>query len=344
MQAIMIGAGDIAKSHARAIVRLGGSITGAYDVNKQNLKSFAHEFDCEQLEYEDIEACIAKSNYAVISTPPTHRIDYVEKVLSAGLPLYLEKPIATTLDDAERIAGIAEKYKAKIIVGFAHRFRPAFVKMHELVQSGMFGDPVNLFSYRVGAGFGYGKANAIYGNSWRTDPKLACGMTVESVSHEFNLLTALGGEFETLSCCVKGTIPSIPQYDTNSVMVMRCKNGAAASIMTSWSSGVGQNLKGYIGTKGSITLTGRNMFEFDKLTYKTVDIDHEESIVFNDSYDLNKDEVIFNIEKHFIECLEKGTEPITPLAEGMKVLRLSLAALESSKTGKTIALGDYYAR
>lgn len=183
----------------------------------------------------------------------------------------------------------------------------------------------------------------MYGNSWRTDPKLACGMTIESVSHEFNLLTSLAGEFDTIACNVKGTISNVPQFDTNSTMVMRCKNGAVASIMTSWSSGAGANLKGYIGTNGSILLRGRNMFEFDSLTYKTVDMDHEESITFNDSYDLNKDEVIYHVHVYFQDCL-KNNKPVEigGLSEGMKVLKLSNAALKSAKEQKTIALGDYY--
>ena len=242
MKAFMIGAGDIAKSHARAVEKLGGSIVGAFDVSENALNSFTREFYCDSVSYEQIPEYVEKAEYVVISTPPTKRLDYVEMVLSKHVPLYLEKPIATTVEDEEKIVEMAKKYDGKIIVGFAHRFRPAFVKMHEMVKSGMFGEPVNVFSYRVGPGYGYGKNNAIYGNSWRTDPKYACGMTIESVSHEFNLLTALAGEFETIACNVKGTMPSIPQYDTNSTMVMRCKNGAVASIMTSWSSGAGANI------------------------------------------------------------------------------------------------------
>ena len=118
MKVLMIGAGDIARSHARAVVKLGGSIVGAYDVNAEGLRSFA------------------KDDYAVISTPPTKRLDYCEMVLSRHVPLYLEKPIATTMEDALKIVDMAKKYDAKIIVGFAHRYRPAFVKMHELVASG----------------------------------------------------------------------------------------------------------------------------------------------------------------------------------------------------------------
>lgn len=343
MKVLMIGAGDIAKSHARAVVRLGGSIVGAYDVNEAGLNAFAREFYCDKLSYEQISEYVDKADYAVISTPPTKRLDYVEMVLSRHIPLYLEKPIATTVEDADKIVEMAKKYDAKIIVGFAHRFRPAFVKMHDMVESGMFGKPVNVFSYRVGPGFGYGKNNATYGNSWRTDPKLACGMTIESVSHEFNLLTSLAGEFDTIACNVKGTLDAIPQYDTNSSIIMHCKNGAIASIMTSWSSGAGANIKGYIGTNGSILLKGRNMFEFDELSYRTVDMDHEETITFNDSYDLNKDEVIYNVHVYFQDCL-KNDKPIEigGLSEGMKVLRLSNAALESSRDGKTVKLGEYY--
>lgn len=342
MKVFMIGAGDIAKSHARAVEKLGGSIIGAFDVSEKSLSSFTREFYCDGVSYEQIPSYIEKADYVVISTPPTKRLDYCEMVLSRRIPLYLEKPIATTMEDAEKIVAMAKQYDAKIVVGFAHYYRPAFQKMLSMVQSGMFGDPINVFSYRVGPGFGYGKNNTLYGNSWRTDPKLACGMTVESVSHEYNLLTALAGEFETISCNVKGTMANVPQYDTNSTQTMRFRNGAVGSIMTSWSSGAGANLKGYIGTNGSILLKGHNMFEFDELSYRTVDMDHEETISYNDSYDLNKDEVIFHVHEHFQDCLKNDKPVITGLQEGMKVLRLSLKALEASHEQKTIALGDYW--
>ena len=342
MKVLMIGAGDIARSHARAVVKLGGSIAGAYDVNAEGLRSFAGEFGCDALEYGQIPGYLDGVDYAVISTPPTKRLDYCEMVLSRRVPLYLEKPVAATLEDARKIADMAKRSGAKIVVGFAHRYRPAVVKLNEMVGSGMFGQPVNVFSCRVGPGFGYGKNNAGYGASWRTDPKLACGMTIESVSHEFNLLSSLAGEFETIACNVRGTIDALPQYDTNSTMVMRCKNGAVASIMTSWSSGAGANLKGYIGTRGSILLKGRSMFEFDELSYRTVDMEQEEAIRFNDSYDLNKDGVILHVHEHFQDCLKSGKPVLTGLDEGMKVLRLSIAALESSRERRTVELGDYW--
>lgn len=336
MKVLMIGTGDIGFSHARAVVRLGGSILAAYDVNKSGLARFAKEFDCAQLEYDQLKEYIPQADYVVLCTPPTKRLDYVEMVLSAHVPLYMEKPIATTLEDAEKLEAMAEKYDGKIIVGFAHRYRPAFVKMHELVSSGLLGEPVHLYSHRYGPGFGYGQRSL--SESWRTDPKLACGMTIESISHEFNLLTSLCGDFDTIAANVNCTIPSVPQYDTNTSMVMRAKNGAIVSIGASWSSGVGINVKGYIGTKGSALLKGRNMFEFDEVVYKTLDMETEQSFIFNDSYALDQDTVVYHIHKHFWDCLKNGTEIITPLAEGVKVLKLSTAALKSSAEGIEVKL------
>lgn len=336
MNVLMIGAGDIAYSHGRAVVKLGGRVTGAYDVNRDGLKKYAREFDCAELEYEQLDEYIAKADYAVLCTPPTKRLDYAEKVLSAHVPLYMEKPIATTLEDARKLEEMAEKYDGRIIVGFAHRYRPAFVKMHEIVSSGILGEPVNVFSFRFGPGYGYGQRSLA--ESWRTDPKLACGMTIESVSHEFNLLTALCGEFSTIAANVCCTIPTVPKYDTNTSMTMKIAGGGIASISTSWSSACGANLKGYIGTKGSVFLKGRNMFEFDEVSYKTQDMDFEQSFTFNDSYQLDQDGVIFHVHEHFQDCLKNGGEIITPLSEGVKVLKLSMAALRSSEEGRELSL------
>ena len=338
MNVLMIGAGDIAYSHGRAVVKLGGKVIAAFDVNRKGLEKYCAEFGSEAIGYEDLGTWIPKADYVVLCTPPTKRLDYVEKVLSAHVPLYMEKPIATSLEDAQKIKDMEQKYDGKIIVGFAHRYRPAFQKMVELVRSGALGDPINVFDNRVGPGFGF--RGTYFAPSWRTDPKFACGFTIESISHEWNLLTALCGEFETLSANVWCTIDSLPAFDTNFSGTMKIKKGGIATISASWSSDLGANLKGYIGTKGSAFLKGRDMFEFDELTYKTADMAEAVTITYNDSYKYNQDGVIFPIHKHFQDCLKNGTPICTPLDEGIKVLKLSMLALESSREHKEILLDE----
>lgn len=338
MNVVMIGTGDIAYSHGRAIVKLGGKVIAAFDVNQKGLEKYCAEFGSEAITYDELDAWIPKADYVVLCTPPTKRLDYVEKVLSAHVPLYMEKPIATSLEDAAKIKAMEQQYDATIIVGFAHFYRPSFQKMLELVESGALGDPINVFDNRVGPGYGF--RGTWFQPSWRTDPKLACGFTIESISHEWNLLTALCGEFETMSANVWCTIDSLPSYDTNFSATMKIKKGGIATISASWSSDLGGNFKGYIGTKGTAFLRGRDMFEFEELTYKTSDMPEAVTLHFNDSYKHNQDGVIFPIHKYFQDCLKNGKPIRTPLDEGIKVLKLSALALESSRDHKEIILSE----
>ena len=246
MKVLMIGAGDIARSHARAVVKLGGSIVGAYDVNAEGLRSFAKEFDCDQLSYEQIPEYVERADYAVISTPPTKRLDYCEMVLSRHVPLYLEKPIATTMEDALKIVDMAKKYDAKIIVGFAHRYRPAFVKMHELVASGMFGEPVNDSEIARPC-----RPRLRLRQEQRRVRQLLAHRPEARLRHDHRVRLPRVQPADLPRRRVRhhrlqrqGHHRRHPQYDTNSTMVMRCKNGAVASIMTSWSSGRGRQPEG----------------------------------------------------------------------------------------------------
>ena len=338
MNVLMIGTGDIAYSHGRAVVKLGGRVYACYDVNEAGMKRYQAEFGSEMLRYEQLEDYIPQADYVVLCTPPTKRLDYVEMVLKHHIPLYMEKPIATSLEDAQKIKDMEQKYDGKIIVGFAHRYRPAFQKMVELVRSGALGDPINVFDNRVGPGYGF--RGTWFAPSWRTDPRFACGFTIESISHEWNLLTALCGEFETLSANVWCTIDTLPTYDTNFSATMKIKKGGVATINASWSSDLGGNFKGYIGTKGTAFLRGRDMFEFEELTYKTADMSEPVTLHYNDSYKHNQDGVIFPIHQHFQDCLKNGTPICTPLDEGIKVLKLSTLALESSREHKEIILDE----
>ena len=116
----MIGTGDIAYSHGRAVVKLGGSVIAAYDVSQDSLRKYANEFGSAIITYDEIDEWIAKSDYVVLCTPPSKRLDYVEKVLSAKKPLYMEKPIATNLEDAAKLEAMAEKYDGKIMIKNNH--------------------------------------------------------------------------------------------------------------------------------------------------------------------------------------------------------------------------------
>jgi predicted dehydrogenase len=231
------------------------------------------------------------------------------------------------------------KYDAKIMVGFAHYYRPAYQKMLELVKTGMFGEPVDIAFSRLSPGFGFHAKNL--GASWRTDPDLACGMTVESVSHDWKLITAMAGGFDTIACNYTGTIASVPKFDNHTSITIRLRNGAIGTIAASWACDIPTCSRAYIGTKGSIFLTGEGMFEFTKLTWKTEDMPYAETLTFNDSYDHATGDVIYYAHCAFQKSLKEGTEFATPLADGISALIYSLAAKKSSEEQITVKVPDW---
>lgn len=339
MKVFMIGAGDIARHHGRAVVRLEGEVTGVYDVSEKNLEIYTGEFGCPAVSYEDIPKYAAEADYVVLSTPPTKRLDYVEMILKAGTAMYMEKPIAATWEDAMKICEMAEQYQGKIMVGFAHYYRPGYQKMLELIRTGMFGEPVNIAFTRLSPGFGFHAKNLAA--SWRTDPNLACGMTIESVSHDWKLITAMAGSFESLACNCTGTLENVPKFDNHTSITARLKSGGIVSVAASWASDIPRCSRAYIGTKGSIFLTGEGMFEFTDLTWKTEDMPYAESLKFNDSYDHATGDVIFYAHRAFQKNLKEGTEIETPLADGVSALAYSLAAKRSSEEQITVKVPEW---
>jgi len=79
MKVLMIGAGDIAKSHGRAVVKLGGKVIGAFDVNKEGLRKYCMEFECDALEYDQLDEYIEKADYVVLCTPPPSALTMQKK-------------------------------------------------------------------------------------------------------------------------------------------------------------------------------------------------------------------------------------------------------------------------
>ena len=90
MKVFLIGCGDIARHHGRAVVRLDGEVIGGFDISEQSKKLVSEEFGCPTCSYEEIEDYVVKADYVVISTPPTKRLDYVEMVLKQINDMQLE--------------------------------------------------------------------------------------------------------------------------------------------------------------------------------------------------------------------------------------------------------------
>jgi predicted dehydrogenase len=107
-----------------------------------------------------------------IATPPGSHAAYAIEVIRAGKPVYIEKPMAVTYAECEMINMAAKEHNVPVFVAYYRRALPGFLKVKELIGSGIIGK-VRLVQTEL---FKPASVEEKAGNSsWRVDPKLSGG-------------------------------------------------------------------------------------------------------------------------------------------------------------------------
>jgi len=327
LKTAIIGAGGIARKHAEALLKIPDvQVVGVIDPNADNANTIAAM--CNAKVVSNIEELLSELDMIHLLTPPSRRIEYAKPAMEAGKHVFCEKPIATDIADGNKLAKLAKENNIIFMTAFNMRFRPGYLTLQNDVLSGRLGEVVSVWSHRIGPGVGF---NDSLGNSWRTEPGLVCGMTVESLSHDIDMFDGLGLKVESVAAWVTGSRPDLPDFDNNSQLLMRLKNGGSAVINASWASHLAMSSRGVVGTRGTAVLDGTGFFDF--MNYKVVTDGGEEVTHINDPFD---NESYYTENLHFIDCVKSGKTPIVNEDSGVSALKVSLAALKSAKNGNKL--------
>ncbi len=133
----LIGAGYLGRFHALNLSELEGiRFAGIYDINKQRAQEVAREADTEV--FESLDEAIGSSNALVIASPTTTHYEIALRAIHAGRDVFIEKPITSTIEEAESLISEAEKGGRIIQVGHLERFNPAVMKATEMLEEPVF--------------------------------------------------------------------------------------------------------------------------------------------------------------------------------------------------------------
>jgi len=333
MKTIIIGAGRIAEPHAKALNKLGVEIAGVLDVSEDAARAFAARFGGKVI--GSLGEAIDGADMIHLLTPPSKRVEYALQTAAAGKHIFIEKPIATSIDDAKIIIAAAKQHNVKLMVNFNHRFRDGFIMLKNAFDSGALGDAVSVYSHRLGAGHGFLGA---FAPSWRTQKEFMCGMSIESLSHDIDMLLQIAGGVTSVGATLNESIAELPGFDNNAAVTFRTAGGAVGSIHASWSSHLGHSERGVIGTKGSAVISGGDLFSFEEFTIRTDKMTYPHVTKVGSLFSLTDDDSFVRTNKHFIECVKSNTQPQATGEDGLRALTFSLAVLESSRLGKTVTI------
>lgn len=133
----VLGAGHLGKIHLRLLNQSEKyELVGFYDENQENGAKIAAEFGYKQ--FDTIARLLHAVDVVDIVTPTLSHYKCAKVAVKSGKHIFIEKPIATTVLEAEEIIALANEYKVKGQVGHVERFNPAFKAVKHQINNPMF--------------------------------------------------------------------------------------------------------------------------------------------------------------------------------------------------------------
>jgi predicted dehydrogenase len=328
LRVAIVGAGGIARRHVDAIGQIDyARVTAVVDTDAPKAAALATDVGCTP--YATLEECVHDVDVVHVLTPPSARRRVIEVATRAGRHVLSEKPLAITVEDGQAIVDAAEAAGIRLMIAFNHRFRRGYSMVKEAVDSGDLGDVITVWSRRMGRGIPSGY-------NWRTDPDLMCGMSVESLSHDIDLIRWIAGDIVDVRATIHASNPDLPGFDDNAHVVMRLANGGSAFIHASWSSHLGSNSRGVVGTEGAAEVVGPGLWDSQEYRWRTASMDAEGSQRIDDAF--NADSYLRE-NQHFLDCVLADREPTITGRDGLAALRVSHAILRSHREDVVVHVG-----
>ncbi|MEZ6048546.1 MAG: Gfo/Idh/MocA family oxidoreductase, partial [Planctomycetaceae bacterium] len=124
----VVGVGALGRHHARILSEMDGvDLVGVAEVNPEQGQSIAAAHNTTW--YESPEELLELVDAASIVVPSVFHLDVAELFIRRGIPVMVEKPLAATYDEANRIVELADEFGTLVQVGHIERFNPAFQKI-----------------------------------------------------------------------------------------------------------------------------------------------------------------------------------------------------------------------
>jgi predicted dehydrogenase len=268
----------------------------------------------------DLEALLAdpELDAVALATPVATHGPLAERVVAAGKHCFVEKPLAYTVEDAERAVAAAAAADRILMVGHLLVFHPGVEKLKDIAGSGELGDIHYIYSHRLNLG------------QLRTDENALWSLG----AHDVSVVLHLAGE-DPHMVEARGEAYTRPGIEDVVFAFMRFPSGVAAHMHLSW-------LDPHK-TRSFTVVGSRRMATFDDMELErkvTVydkgfdEVAHNYGEYITRSGDIHSPRIAnrepLRIEcEHFLECIRTGSRPRSDGEAGLRVVRV-LAALQES--------------
>lgn len=336
----IIGCGKIAQvRHIPEYLANGkAKICAVYDINQERAKEIASALNA--VSYESVDALLSSGLDAVsVCTSNDSHAEIAVKALDRGLHVLCEKPMAVTLEGAEKMVEAARKNGRILMIGQNQRLNGTHQRAHELIRKGEIGKVISFETVFAHSGpetwsVDPGK------NTWFFDKKKAVmGAMADLGIHKTDLIRFLldddiaSVDAKIVTLNKRGSDGSLIAVDDNAFVIYEMKSGAVGTLRASWTNyGPENNSTVIYGSEGvmSIFLNPEHSIEVAK---KNGERDYYDVEVMQ----TNDNQTSSGVIDAFIESLDRGIAAISgeDVLESMKAV---FAALKSAEERKEVRI------
>ncbi len=224
MRIAVIGAGAIGRTHIETIAAVDGfepaGIADPFDAAGALAERFGtrhHRSHRELIER-------GRPDAAIIATPNETHVEIALEFLAAGIPVLVEKPVATSAREADALVAASEETGVPVLVGHHRRHHPAVRRAADIVRSGGLGRIV-----AANTTYYLAKPADYFSIDWHRTAGTG-GVFLINLVHEIDLLRYLVGEIVTVSALSSNAVRGLPVEDTGA-LTFAFEGGALGSLV-----------------------------------------------------------------------------------------------------------------
>lgn len=312
----MVGCGCWGKNLVRNFHAI-GNLAAICDSNKDIAQSMEQQFAKPAMTWDDILLDI-NIDAVGLAVPAEMHAEFAFQALDAGKHVFVEKPLALKIKDAQNLVERARASDLVLMVGHLLQYHPVFVKMKKMVDGGEIGTVGYIYSNRLSLGKIRREENVL----WSFAP------------HDISMVLALAG-CEPTSVSASGSAIIDTNIEDVVIAQLLFPNGIGAHIFSSWVHPFKEQRLVVTGDKGMLVFEDHKPWDqklgyyphtFEVGAFATLPNKEECQFILVDQGEPLKNEC-----QHFVDCIEKGFKPTSDGVEGLAVLRVLEAASRAMK-------------
>tara|TARA_Y100001934_G_C12372415_1_gene787157 strand:- start:974 stop:1969 length:996 start_codon:yes stop_codon:yes gene_type:complete len=303
----LIGCGRWGRNLGRCLARL-GALDSVCDASPEAATALATEHAVPVRSLDDLVADDSVTGVAV-ATPAVTHAQVTERCLSAGKHVFVEKPMAVSVADAEANRDLAKRVGVTLMVGHLLQYHAAFIQLRQMVAQGEIGNLHYVYSNRLA----FGQIRSEENSLWSFGP------------HDISMILSLMGDLPSTISAVGAALvqPTVADVTTTHLTFPEQRH---AHVFVSWLHPYKEQKLVVVGDSGMLEFNDQRDWA-DKVLHYPHQVDWRGDMPTARSAEVEAvpvepSEPLMDEMRHFLDCICSGQRPRTDAEEGIAVLRV----------------------